>query len=245
MRRSTAARSCARGRCAARSTSIPARDLAWVLSHHGRAAASRQAAAVHRREGIDDDELARAERARPRGARGRQPAHPQELFARARGAAASSTAGQRGYHLLVALSLRAVLCQGPVVPREGARRASSTSCCSRSGCRMPRRPPTRSRSSSSASSRSHGPAGARDFAWWSGPAARGRRARRPSGQPIASPSSRTSPSRTYVAAGARAAPVAAAPDGHRAAAVRGVLPLVRRSHGAVRAGVPRRRSGRA
>ena len=28
-----------------------------------------------------------------------------------------STAGQRGYHLLVSLSLASVVCQGPVVPR--------------------------------------------------------------------------------------------------------------------------------
>lgn len=145
---------------------IPPRDLAWVLQ----VTAERQmraAAGVHRREGIDAAELAKAERATRASLAGGGRLTRAELFAVLE-AAGVSTARQRGYHLLVALSLRGVVCQGPVVPRAGG--------------------PTREQYivrsdewiAESAAPRdplaelfvryiaSHGPAGARDFAWWAG-----------------------------------------------------------------------------
>ena len=94
---------------------IPPRDLAWVLSITGERQ-GRQAAAVHRAEAIDGPELARAESIARAVLRGGDRLPRKELFA-AFEAGGVSTSGQRGYHLLVALSLRAIVCQGPVVPR--------------------------------------------------------------------------------------------------------------------------------
>ncbi|MFE7844053.1 winged helix DNA-binding domain-containing protein [Microbacterium sp. NPDC057407] len=145
---------------------IPARDLAWVLGVTGERQA-RQAAGVRRAESIDEAELARAERLAGAALAGGNRLTRKELFAVFEGGGVS-TARQRGYHLLVALSLRGVVCQGPVVPREGG--------------------PTREQyvvrfdewvteGASPADPLAeffvryidgHGPAGPRDFAWWSG-----------------------------------------------------------------------------
>lgn len=145
---------------------IPARDLAWVLSVTGERQA-RQAAAVRRAEAIDEPELARAECLARAALAGGNRLTRKELFAVFDGGGVS-TARQRGYHLLVALSLRGVVCQGPVVPRESG--------------------PTREQyvvpfdewvpdSASPGDPLAeffvryidgHGPAGPRDFAWWSG-----------------------------------------------------------------------------
>ncbi|MET0830203.1 MAG: winged helix DNA-binding domain-containing protein [Microbacterium sp.] len=145
---------------------IPARDLAWVLGLTGERQ-HRSAAAVHRAEALDADEVAKAERLALRALRGADRLTRKELFAVLEQGGVS-TVRQRGYHILVALSLRALVCQGPVVPRATG--------------------PTREQyivrtdewvtdSASPADPlaeffvryiASHGPAGARDFAWWSG-----------------------------------------------------------------------------
>lgn len=145
---------------------IPARDLAWVLSVTGERQ-HRAAAATHRREGLDADQFARAEALALGALAGGGRLTRKELFeAWERGGV--STAGQRGYHVLVDLSVRGLLCQGPVVPRDGG--------------------PTREQyivrtdewiqdAATTADPlaemfvryiASHGPAGTRDFAWWSG-----------------------------------------------------------------------------
>ena len=83
-----------------------------------RAPAPARPPCVRRVEGIDAAELARAERLTLRALARRQQAHPQGAVRRARAGRRRPLPASAGYHLLVSLSLRAVVCQGPVVPRE-------------------------------------------------------------------------------------------------------------------------------
>jgi hypothetical protein len=150
---------------------VPAQDLGWVLQVTGDR--QRRHAASRRRElGLDHDALARAERAVVAGLRGGGRMTRAEVFATLESAGVSPT-GPRGYHILFALSVAGVLVQGPVVPR-GAVRDGTV--------------PTREQyfvlvdewiTTSAAPERpvvelfaryidGHGPAGAEDFAWWSG-----------------------------------------------------------------------------
>jgi hypothetical protein len=145
---------------------IPARDLAWVLS----LTADRQhraAAAVHRVEAIDRDELEKAERLSLGALAGGNRLTRKELFAVLEGAGVS-TARQRGYHLLVALSLRAVVCQGPVVAREGGPSREQYIVRTDEWIGVAASPPDPLAEYFARFVGSHGPAGARDFAWWSG-----------------------------------------------------------------------------
>ena len=145
---------------------IPAHDLAWVLS----LTAERQhraAAQVRRVEGIDAAELAKAERLTLSALAGGSRLTRKELFAVLEKGGVS-TERQRGYHLLVALSLRAVVCQGPVVPREsGPTREQYVVRTDEwvTDAAFPVDPPAEFFARYIAS---HGPAGARDFSWWSG-----------------------------------------------------------------------------
>ncbi len=145
---------------------IPSEDLGWVLALTGERQ-HRGAASVHRREGLDADQLSLAERLARIALAGGGRLTRRELFeVFERGGL--STANQRGYHLLVGLSLRGLLCQGPVVPRaEGPTReqyivlvedwiAQHT---------VPADPLAEFFTRYIVS---HGPAGTRDFAWWSG-----------------------------------------------------------------------------
>ncbi|MCR2813685.1 MULTISPECIES: winged helix DNA-binding domain-containing protein [Microbacterium] len=145
---------------------VPARDLAWVLSLTG-ARQRQQAAGVHRAEGIDDAESLRAERAVRAALRGGGRLTRAELFA-ALEAAGVSTARQRGYHLLVMLSTRLVVCQGPVVPRaDGPTREQSFVLVDEwAGEQDTPADPLAAFFTRFVTG--HGPAGARDFAWWSG-----------------------------------------------------------------------------
>lgn len=145
---------------------IPAPDLGWVLS----VTADRQhrgAAAVHRREGIDAAELARAERLARGALRGGGRLTRAELFALL-DAGDVPTAGQRGYHLLVALSLRAVVCQGPVVPRAGGPTREQHLVLAEEWVQRSAQPADPLGEFFFRYIASHGPAGARDFAWWAG-----------------------------------------------------------------------------
>lgn len=141
-------------------------DLGWVLSITGERQ-RRAAAPVHRREGIDDDGLVRAERAVRAALAGGGRLARRELFAVLEGAGVS-TAGQRGYHLLVALSLRAVVCQGPVVPREGAPTREQYVVLCDEWVRESATPTDPLAELFARYIDSHAPAGVRDFAWWSG-----------------------------------------------------------------------------
>ena len=145
---------------------LPSEDLAWILSITGERQ-RRAGAAIHRREGIDADELGRAEAATRGALRGGGRLSRTELFAIWEGAGLS-TAGQRGYHLLAGMSLSAVVCQGPVVPREGGpTREQHLVLCEEwiGASRAPADPHAEFFVRYIAS---HGPAGARDFAWWAG-----------------------------------------------------------------------------
>ncbi|WP_235566820.1 winged helix DNA-binding domain-containing protein [Microbacterium sp. Root61] len=145
---------------------IPARDLAWVLSITGERQL-RSAAATHRAEGIDEAEIARAERAVRAALGGGNRLARKELFDVLEGAGIS-TAGQRGYHLLVSLSIRGVVCQGPVVAREGGPSREQYIVLSEEWLRDAASPADPLAEMFVRFIASHGPAGARDFAWWSG-----------------------------------------------------------------------------
>ena len=150
-----------------------------------------------------------------------------------------STARQRGYHLLVALSLRALVCQGPVVPRESGPTREQYIVRTDEWVTDAASPADPLAEFFVRYIASHGPAGARDFAWWSGlplgvvPRGGGRGIRSPDRRLATTASRSTSPPARRRGAAARRHDVLALPP------LRGVLPLVRRPHGAVRAGVPR------
>ncbi|MBW9094522.1 AlkZ family DNA glycosylase [Microbacterium jejuense] len=145
---------------------IPAEDLSWVLSitadrQH------RQMAGVRRAEAIDDAELDRAEEA-ARAALGGGNRLTRKELAEVWELAGVSTAKQRGYHLLVALSLRGVVCQGPVVPRAGGPTREQYLVLTEEWIRDPVTPADPAAELFVRYIASHGPAGARDFAWWTG-----------------------------------------------------------------------------
>ncbi|MGZ0711502.1 winged helix DNA-binding domain-containing protein (plasmid) [Coraliomargarita sp. W4R53] len=145
---------------------IPAGDLGWMLS----VTSDRQihqASATHRREGIDDADVVRAEALVRIALRGGNRLARKEVF-EVLDAGGVSTAGQRGYHLLTRLSMHQVVCQGPVVPREGsATREQYFVLCDEwvTGVVSPTDPAAEMFTRYIAS---HAPAGVRDFAWWSG-----------------------------------------------------------------------------
>jgi hypothetical protein len=145
---------------------IPSEDLAWVLSVTGDRQL-RQAAAVHRREGIGDAEVARAEKAVRAALAGGNRLTRRELF-EVLEASGVSTAGQRGYHVLVNLSLHAIVCQGPVVPRESGPTREQYIVLTEEWIRDAATPPDPVAEFFVRYIASHGPAGARDFAWWTG-----------------------------------------------------------------------------
>lgn len=145
---------------------IPAEDLAWVLSVTGERQL-RQAAAVHRREGLVGGEVARAEAAVRTALSGGNRLTRKELFdvLETQGV---PTAGQRGYHALVALSLRGVVCQGPVVPRDGGPTREQYLVLTEEWIGDAASPADPLAEFFVRYVASHGPAGARDFAWWTG-----------------------------------------------------------------------------
>ena len=145
---------------------IPPRDLGWVLSITGERQ-GRQAAAVHRAEAIDAAEIARAEGIARAVLSGGNRLARKDLF-QALEAGGLSTAGQRGYHLLVALSLRAIVCQGPVVPRDGGPTREQYIVLAEDWIDASAAPADPLAEFFARFIASHGPAGARDFAWWTG-----------------------------------------------------------------------------
>ncbi len=145
---------------------IPARDLGWVLSVTGERQL-RSAAATHRREGLDADQLARAERLALAALAGGNRLTRKELFA-VWDDGGVAIAGQRGYHVLVALSVRGLLCQGPVVPRESGPTREQYLVRADEWATDAAAPADPAAEMFVRYIASHGPAGVRDFAWWSG-----------------------------------------------------------------------------
>jgi hypothetical protein len=145
---------------------IPPRDLSWVLSITGERQ-RRAVAAVHRREGIDADQVARAEAAARAALRGGDRLTRKELFG-VFDTAGVPTAGQRGYHVLVNLSTAGVLCQGPVVPRASGPTREQYIVLTEEWVRDAASPADPLAEFFVRYVDGHGPAGAADFAWWSG-----------------------------------------------------------------------------
>ncbi|MEJ6555361.1 winged helix DNA-binding domain-containing protein [Microbacterium esteraromaticum] len=145
---------------------IPARDLAWVLSVTA-ARQQQQAAGRHRALGIDDAVLDVAWRVVGPSARDGGCTRA-ETFALWR-AAGIEPGGQRGIHLLFALCVAGLLCQGPiqrtgpgVVSRE-QRFVAADGWISESAW-----PDDPLAELFVRYIDGHGPASVRDFAWWSG-----------------------------------------------------------------------------
>lgn len=145
---------------------IPAADLAWVLSLTAERQL-RQAAAVHRNEGIDAAEADRAERLARAVLSGGNRLTRKELF-EVWEQGGVSTARQRGYHLLVSLSLRAAVCQGPVVPREGGPTREQYLVLTDEWITDAASPADPLAEFFVRYIACHGPAGPRDFSWWTG-----------------------------------------------------------------------------
>ena len=143
---------------------IPARDLRWVLSVT--AASQRQkAAGRHRDLGIDDEVLATASRAlRPALAEGG--CTRAEAFARFE-SVGIDPAGQRGTHLLFALTIADEICQGPVVPSDGITREQRFVAAA-DWVGESAQPDDPLAELFVRYIDGHGPAAVRDFAWWSG-----------------------------------------------------------------------------
>jgi hypothetical protein len=143
---------------------IPARDLGWVLSVTA-ARQRQQAASRHRDLGIDDDMVARSVRALTPALRdgGRTRA---EIFEILEGVGIDPT-GQRGLHLLFELTIDGLICQGPVVARDGVTREQRFVLVEEH-IREHARPDDPLAELFVRFIDGHGPAGVADFAWWSG-----------------------------------------------------------------------------
>lgn len=143
---------------------IPARDLGWVLSVTA-ARQRRQAASRERELGIDDAVIAAAQRSlTPEledGGRTRA-----EIFQTLDRIGIDPT-GQRGIHLLFALTIAGVICQGPVVSRDGVTREQRFVLVD-SHIHEHAQPEDPLAELFVRYLVGHGPAGVADFAWWSG-----------------------------------------------------------------------------
>jgi hypothetical protein len=145
---------------------IPARELAWVLELTGERQ-FRAAAARHRTLGLDDDAMTRAEAAARSALRGGNRLTRAELFDILRGIGIDPRE-QRGVHVLYALSVRGVVVQGGVVPREGGPTREQYVVLAEEWIRESSAPADPLAEFFVRYIDGHGPAGAADFAWWSG-----------------------------------------------------------------------------
>ncbi|MCI1020351.1 winged helix DNA-binding domain-containing protein [Microbacterium sp. C5A9] len=143
---------------------IPARDLGWVLSVT--AARQRQQAAGRRRElGIDEATVAAVVAATVPRLRdgGLTRSEMFEVFS----GIGIAPGGQRGIHLLSELTLDGLICQGPVVARDGVSREQRFVLVEQH-IREHASPDDPLAELFVRYIDGHGPAGVADFAWWSG-----------------------------------------------------------------------------
>lgn len=145
---------------------IAARDLGWVLALTGERQ-RRAAAPRHRELGLDADDFAKAERAVRRALAGGNRLTRADLFSLLLNVGVDPV-GQRGYHVLNALSVRAVVCQGPVVARDSGPTREQHIVLTEEWVTEPATPSEPLADYFVRFIAGHGPAGARDFAWWSG-----------------------------------------------------------------------------
>ena len=146
---------------------VPARDLRWVLGVTGERQ-FRQAAARHRALGLDEAVFSRCEAAISAALRGGDRLTRAELFDVVRGLGIDP-ANQRGVHIIYALAVRGIICQGPVVPREGGPSREQSFVLVDEWVKDDA--PTPSDPVAALFTRfvaAHGPATAADFSWWSG-----------------------------------------------------------------------------
>lgn len=145
---------------------VPARDLTWMLSVT--ADRQRQQAAGRRRAlGIDDGMLDAAWRAVGPSARDGGCTRA-DAFQLMRNAGIDPT-GQRGIHVLFALTIAGLICQGPIDRRgTGAVSREQRFVATAEWVRESAQPSDPLAELFVRYIDGHGPAGARDFAWWSG-----------------------------------------------------------------------------
>jgi hypothetical protein len=141
---------------------VPARDVRWMLRHLASRVLTRSAGR-HRALGLDDAVFARSRTLLSRAlAGGKRLTRPDAFAVLERGGV--SPAGQRGIHILSHLAQEGLLCFGP---REGRQ---PTFVLLEEW--LPAAPePSRAEGLAALTRRyfrSHGPATARDFAWWTG-----------------------------------------------------------------------------
>lgn len=143
---------------------IPARDLRWVLSVTAERQ-RRQAAGRHRALGVDDGMLAAASQSlSPALADGG--CSRAEAFERFESVGIDPS-GQRGIHLLFALTIDGVICQGPVAGGDGTARVQRFVAVD-DWVHDAAQPDDPLGELFVRYIDGHGPAGVRDFAWWSG-----------------------------------------------------------------------------
>jgi hypothetical protein len=154
---------------------IPARDLGWVLQLTGQRQ-SRQASAMYRRHGLDAAALAEAQRVVTAALAGGNRLTREQLFGVLSGAGIDAT-DRRHAHIVYELAVRGVLCQGPVVARDGAPTREQYFVLSGEWIGGSAAPADPLAELFVRYITGHGPASAADFAWWSGlPATVARRA---------------------------------------------------------------------
>ena len=140
---------------------VPARDLSWVLSVTA-PRQRQQAAGRHRDLGIDD-RVVDAARGALRPALADGGCTRAEAFDLLRGVGIDPSA-QRGIHLLFTLTINGEICQGPIDEQSGQQRFVATE----SWIRDAAQPDDPLAELFVRYIEGHGPAGVRDFAWWSG-----------------------------------------------------------------------------
>lgn len=146
---------------------IPARDLAWVLQVTGERQL-RQAASRHRALGLDAETMLRAEGVVLSVLAGGGQASRPELFAELERRAGIDPTGQRGIHILYALAVRGLICQGPVIERATGIAREQRFVLVEDWVRDAALPADPLAELFRRYIDGHGPAGAEDFAWWSG-----------------------------------------------------------------------------
>ena len=143
---------------------VPARDLGWILQVT--AGRQRQQAASRRRDlGIDDDVVALTVKAVTPALRGGGRTRA-EIFEILEGVGIDPTA-QRGLHLLFELTIDGLICQGPVVARDGVTREQRFVLVE-DHIREHAQPDDPLVELFVRYITGHGPARIADFAWWSG-----------------------------------------------------------------------------
>ncbi|GGM44576.1 winged helix DNA-binding domain-containing protein [Microbacterium saperdae] len=143
---------------------VPARDLGWILEVTA-PRQRQQAASRHRDLGIDDEMVAAAARTLTPALRDGGLTRA-EVFTLLEGIGIDPT-GQRGIHLLFTLTIDGLICQGPVVARDGVAREQRFVLVDEH-IREHAHPDDALAELFVRYIAGHGPAGVADFAWWSG-----------------------------------------------------------------------------